>query len=115
MPGQSDDSLIAELKAMAKPLKKLAKKLPAELGMNVLAERRAALETTVERVKHINSERTEAVNAKQAASKQARELLKRIRAAVRGAYGDDSTEYELVGGTRLSERKKPLRKAKTPA
>ncbi|MCP4288414.1 MAG: hypothetical protein GY792_28970 [Gammaproteobacteria bacterium] len=30
---------------------------------------------------------------------------KRVRSAVKGIYGNDSSEYEMVGGTRLSERK----------
>ena len=33
------------------------------------------------------------------------EKLKRVRSAIRGIYGDDSSEYDLVGGTRMSERK----------
>ena len=37
--------------------------------------------------------------------------VKRMRSGVKAIYGDDSTEYELVGGTRLSERKSPTRKA----
>ena len=44
--------------------------------------------------------------------------VKRVRASVKGAYGDDSSQYELVGGTRLSERKPRTRKPKpttTPA
>jgi hypothetical protein len=32
--------------------------------------------------------------------------VKRMRAGVKGLYGDDSIEYELVGGTRRSERKR---------
>lgn len=40
------------------------------------------------------------------------EKVKRMRAGIKGMYGDDSTEYELVGGTRRSERKRPRR---TPA
>lgn len=32
---------------------------------------------------------------------------KRTLAAVGARYGTDSSEYEMVGGTRLSERKKP--------
>jgi len=39
--------------------------------------------------------------------------VKRARASVRGIYGDDSTQYELVGGTRLSDRKPRTRKALT--
>ena len=38
---------------------------------------------------------------------------KRVRNAVKGLYGDDSSEYEMVGGKRISERKPPVRKPKT--
>src|SRR5262245_2818689 len=33
------------------------------------------------------------------------DAVKRMRSMVKATYGDDSSEYELVGGTRLSERK----------
>jgi hypothetical protein len=36
--------------------------------------------------------------------------VKRVRSAVKGTYGDDSSQYELVGGTRLSDRKPSKRK-----
>ncbi len=35
----------------------------------------------------------------------------RILAAVKAQYGPDSSEFELVGGTRRSERKKPTKKS----
>lgn len=38
--------------------------------------------------------------------------VKRVRAGVKANFGDDSSQYEMVGGTRLSERKMPTRKAK---
>ncbi len=41
-----------------------------------------------------------------------RELNRRMLSAVEATYGPDSSEYELAGGTRVSERKKPA--AKTP-
>ncbi|MGA7195394.1 MAG: hypothetical protein WBW94_17380 [Anaerolineales bacterium] len=41
------------------------------------------------------------------------EKVKRVRAGVKGNFGDDSSQYEMVGGTRLSERKSPTRKAAT--
>lgn len=41
--------------------------------------------------------------------------LKRVRAGVKANYGDDSSQYEMVGGTRLSERKSPTRRATTTA
>ena len=36
----------------------------------------------------------------------------RIQAAVKALYGPDSSEFELVGGLRRSDRKKPVRKLK---
>jgi len=39
--------------------------------------------------------------------------VKRARNGVKANYGDDSSQYEIVGGTRLSERKSPTRKAST--
>jgi len=39
------------------------------------------------------------------------DTIKRVRATVKGTYGDDSFEYELVGGTRMSERRRPIRRA----
>ena len=41
---------------------------------------------------------------------EAWETIKRLRYVVKGTYGDDSSEYELVGGRRMSERKKSNRK-----
>ncbi len=38
-----------------------------------------------------------------------REMNKRILSAVEAQYGPDSSEYELAGGTRQSERKKPAK------
>ncbi len=38
------------------------------------------------------------------------DAVKRVRATVKGVYGDDSTEYELVGCTRSSARKRPVRR-----
>jgi hypothetical protein len=35
---------------------------------------------------------------------------RRILSAVEAQYGPDSSEYEMVGGTRKSERKSPRRK-----
>ena len=41
--------------------------------------------------------------------------VKRVRGGVKANYGDDSSQYEMVGGTRLSDRKPNVRKAKTAA
>ena len=41
------------------------------------------------------------------------EKIKRVRAGVKANYGDDSQQYEMVGGTRMSERKPRARRAVT--
>jgi len=41
--------------------------------------------------------------------------VKRARAGIKGVYGDNSSQYEMMGGTRLSERKPAARKAAAPA
>ena len=55
------------------------------------------------------------VNAKDAAMQKIKDDLKRLKLGVKAEYGDDSDEYEKVGGTRSSERKKPSAKKSTPA
>jgi hypothetical protein len=47
----------------------------------------------------------------EAAAKR-RELTTRALSGIRGYFGPDSDEYEQAGGTRTSERKKPVRKPK---
>ncbi len=37
--------------------------------------------------------------------------VKRVRNGMKAIYSDDSSQYEMIGGTRLSERKAPTRKA----
>lgn len=41
--------------------------------------------------------------------------VKRVRNGVKANYGDDSSQYEMVSGTRLSERKSPTRKVSVTA
>lgn len=52
-------------------------------------------------------------NERHAKRKELNESRKRILSAIKGLYGDDSNEYEMVGGTRLSERKRPTRSGST--
>ena len=41
-----------------------------------------------------------------------KDFATRGRAGIKGYFGGNSTQYEQAGGTRSSERKKPVRKAK---
>ena len=52
---------------------------------------------------------TEMRNQRDALAQSTWDKVKRVRASVKGIFGDDSTQYEMVGGTRLSDRK-PVRR-----
>ncbi len=43
------------------------------------------------------------------------EYVTRLRSGIKAIYGDDSSEYEMVGGTRRSERKPYSRRVKVGA
>ena len=40
--------------------------------------------------------------------------VKRLRSGFKAVFGDDSQQYEMVGGTRISEKKPRTRKTATP-
>lgn len=50
-------------------------------------------------------------NQLEASERDLRDLNRRILSAVEAQFGADSSEYEKVGGTRTSERKRRTRKA----
>jgi hypothetical protein len=52
----------------------------------------------------------EAYNAFQLSEKSLRDLSERMLAGVASKYGKDSSQYEMAGGVRKSERKAPARK-----
>src|SRR5215207_8704666 len=59
----------------------------------------------------LEAQLTDKRNQRDAAYVAVWDKVKRVRSAAKGIYGDDSSEYEMVGGTRLSERKSKARKA----
>jgi len=67
-----------------------------------------------EKIIRLEAELIQLRNERDAACIEIWQQVKRVRAGIKGMYGDDSSEYELAGGTRLSERKRPRRKT-TPS
>jgi hypothetical protein len=63
-----------------------------------------------EKLIHLQNELVELRNQRDAAIIELWNDVKRTRSGIKGIYGDDSAEYELAGGTRRSERKKPRRR-----
>jgi hypothetical protein len=60
----------------------------------------------------LENQMTDLRNQREALKQTSWDKAKRARASVKGIYGDDSTQYELMGGTRLSDRK-PHRRTRT--
>jgi hypothetical protein len=54
-------------------------------------------------------------NAYEALEEELNAMSRKILAGALSKFGADSDEYEQVGGTRTSDRKKPVRKTKTTA
>lgn len=69
-----------------------------------------AAETLLSQYNQMLSQLDELQNELAAAEKVANDKSKRILSATEATYGSDSNEYEMVGGTRLSDRKKPGKK-----
>ena len=56
------------------------------------------------------AELDEVGNAVDSAEAELKDLNRRFLSAVEAQYGPDSSEYEMAGGTRRSERKRPSKK-----
>jgi hypothetical protein len=66
----------------------------------------------------INSLETQLVgmrNQRDALNLSIWDKIKRVRTGVKSIFGDDSSEYEMVGGTRMSDRKHPTRQEEPAA
>lgn len=57
-------------------------------------------------------ELTALVNEREAQAKAVKDLLVRARSGFKSVYGLDSTQYEQAGGTRKSDRKRPVRRSR---
>ncbi len=93
------------------------KKIDPALTIGNLTQ--AALAADLERVRSLqagldklDAQLTDRRNQRDAALASLWDKVKRVRSGVKAIYGDDSSRYEMVGGTRKSEREKAMRKPK---
>ena len=63
------------------------------------------------RITVLKTELTDQQNQRDAIYSDMWEQVKRVRNGIKGIYGDNSSQYEMIGGKRKSERKRPVRKA----
>jgi len=103
--------LMQEANEIKQALEKIGDGLPAGISAAEMAAKLGALETVVNDLDAVNAEKTRLVNSKADQAKVVSDYIVQVRAAVKGSFGADSSEYDMVGGTRTSERKKPKKKA----
>jgi len=63
----------------------------------------------------LENQMTDLRNQRAALYQAAWDKVKRARAGIKATFGDDSSQFEMAGGTRISERKSPTRKTLTLA
>jgi len=80
----------------------------------------AALVTDIAQIRSIEhtlssleTQLTEVRNKRDAVCQATWDKVKRVRAGIKASFGDDSTQYEMIGGTRVSDRK-TARRTVTP-
>jgi len=67
---------------------------------------------TLSQMEALEAQLTNLRNQRDAHNQEIWDKVKRARNGFKAHYGDDSSQYEMVGGTRLSERKPATKKAK---
>jgi len=77
-----------------------------EKALNLAVTNRKQITTAEKQVTDLSNERVVLIG-------NLWDMLKRLRNGIKGIYGDNSSQYELIGGTRLSEKKKPAKKTET--
>ena len=85
-----------------------------DLKQDDMAVDLAAVQPLLTQIAELDAQITDLRNKRDVIYDRLWDKTKRVRNAVKGLYGDDSSEYEMVGGKRLSERKPPTRKPKKP-
>lgn len=115
MAKSSIPRLLQEAGQVKEALEKIGKPLPGGVSAKAAAELIAGLNTGISKLDNLNAERRKLVNEKGASAKTLRQFITKARLAIKVDCGDDSSEYEMAGGTRKSEFKKPTRKPKPTA
>ena len=61
-------------------------------------------------ISNLETQLTDLRNKREALNLSLWDKVKRIRAGIKAAFGDDSSRYEMIGGTRTSDRKTRTRR-----
>ena len=107
--------LLQEAHAVKQALEQIGEGLPAGISASEMSDRIAALEDIIRQIDTLNADVTRLIDSKGDVAERVSDYIVQSRSAIKGICGPDSYEYDMVGGTRKSERKKPKRKDKPTA
>ncbi|WP_420208420.1 hypothetical protein [Candidatus Electronema sp. JC] len=102
--------LLQEANEVKQALAAIGAGLPPEISAAGMEARIAELEAVISELDAVNADRTRLVNLKRDKAEAASDYIVQSRAVVKGIFGADSSEYNMVGGTRVSERSRPKAK-----
>ena len=101
---------VAEAKHIAAVLVELDARLPEELQSSRLTEIIDEMDQESVRRKQLKTELDATIETQKQLRANLKTFMKRLRSGVKAVFGDDSLEYERVGGKRRSEFKRPSKK-----
>jgi hypothetical protein len=102
--------LLKEAGQVKEALEKIGTGLPDSISATEMESRIDALEGKISEIDALNADKTRMVNEKGELAEDLSDYIVRARSVVKGVFGKDSSEYDMVGGTRISERKKGKKK-----
>jgi len=86
-----------------------------DLAPEALEADLSRVEPVLARIERLEAEFADARDQRETLSQDIWDKVKRLRRGVQAIYGDDSSQYNIVGGTRVSDRKPNARKPAAPA
>ena len=110
MASKSVPKLLQEANEIKKALEKIDDRIPDGLKAADMQTKVTELEDVIDDLDAVNVERTRLVDRKGERAEGLSDHIVQVRAVVKGIFGADSEEYDMVGGTRKSERKRQARK-----
>jgi len=111
MLNKSVPKLLQEANEMKKALEKIDDRIPDGLKAADMETKVTELEDVIDDLDAVNVERTRLVDRKGERAESLSDHIVQVRSAVKGIFGANSEEYDMVGGTRTSERKRHGKKA----
>jgi hypothetical protein len=102
--------LLQEANEVKQALATMGEALPSEISAAGMEDRITELEAVIGELDAVNVDRTRLVNLKRDKAEAASDYIVQARSTVKGIFGADSSEYDMVGGTRVSERSRPKAK-----